>query len=111
VSTSEVFDARAVPRADQPLQVRLAVLAELQSTCKCADDLVGWLMITPLLEAEVVLGADPGEHRHFLPAEARDLPVAVVDEPDVLRCEEGAPCAEVLTNGGRAVHQVLPTVG
>src|SRR3979409_777629 len=65
----------------------------------------GGLLVTALLKADVVIGADAGEHRDFLAAQARSPPVAPrVWKLDVLGPNELPPGAEVLADWILARH-------
>jgi len=57
------------------------------------------VLVTPLLETHVVIGADAGEHRDLLATKARHPPVAAgIRELDVFGTDELPPGAEVLAD-------------
>jgi hypothetical protein len=65
------------------------VVVELQRPAERLDHLLGGVLVEPLLEPHVVVGAHPGQHRHLLAAQTGDAAPAEVGEADV-SCGTGA---------------------
>ena len=64
--------------ARQVEEVEPLGFVELQGPGDAVEDVLGYAADVPPLEADVVLGADPGEERDLLPAEALDPAVGAV---------------------------------
>jgi hypothetical protein len=93
-------------RRTETVQVRGRVIVELKGPRKRVEHLCGGVLVTALLETDVVIGADAGEHRDLLAAKARYPPVAAgVGQLDVLGTHELAPGAEVLADRVLACHR------
>jgi hypothetical protein len=81
------------------------VIVELECPRERVQHLGGGVLVTALLKADVVIGADAGEHRDFLAAQARYPPVAArVWKLDVLGPNQLPPGAEVLADWILARH-------
>jgi hypothetical protein len=77
-------------RSRQRAQVIAGVLVELQGAGKAVKDLVGGLMVSSLLESQVVLGTDAGKHGDFLATQSLDASALAVRQADVGRLEQFA---------------------
>jgi hypothetical protein len=76
-----------------------SVFVELQGTRQRVEDLLGGVLVTPLLQAHVVVAADAGEHRDLLAAQsAHSATAAEVRHADVRRVDQFTPGAEVLAD-------------
>ena len=96
--------------ADEVEQVGAFCLVEVQGAGDAFEHVVGDTVGVAALEAGVVLDADPGEHRHFLAAQALDAPVRAVDgESGLLRGDLGATGGEELADAVFVVHDVHVT--
>ena len=93
---------RACRGADEVEQVGAFGLVELQGAGDAFEDVVGHAVGVAAFEPRVVLDADPGEHRHFLAAQALDPPVRAVDgKPGLFGGDLGAA-------GGRGTRGCRP---
>src|SRR5690606_33210213 len=77
-------------------QVLRRGLVELEHARERLHDLHRRVAVAPLLEAQVVVGADAGEQRHLLATQTRDAADARGGQPDVLRAYELATGSQVL---------------
>jgi hypothetical protein len=66
------------------VQVGRCVVVEPERAGDRVEDLGGRMVVTALFEPRVVLGADAGEHRELVPAQAGDPAPARDGDPDVL---------------------------
>ena len=83
----------------ETMQVRSRVFVELERSGERVEDMRGGVLVTALLEPDVVIGADAGEHRDLLAAQARDPSVAAgVRKLDIFGTNELPPGAEVLAD-------------
>jgi len=62
----------------------------LQGAGKAVKDLVGGLMVSSLLESQVILGTDTGKHGDFLATQSLDASALAVRQADVGRLEQFA---------------------
>ena len=58
------------------MQMGSGVVVELQGSRQRIEDLLGGMLVAPLLEAHVVVAADAGQHRDLLAAQAGNAPSA-----------------------------------
>ena len=65
-------------------------VVELQRASDGVEDVVGHAADGAAFELDVVLGADPGEHRHLLAAEACDAASSGGAQPGLVGCDAGA---------------------
>jgi len=77
-------------RSRQLAQVIAGVFVELQGAGKAVKDLVGGLMVSSLLESQVVLGTHAGKHGDFLATQSLDASALAVRQADVGRLEQFA---------------------
>ena len=86
------------------MQVRGCVLIELERSRERVHDQRRWVPVATLLQADVVLGTDPREHRQLRAAQARDTTTIHLGDPDVRRWHQLAPCAQELTDRVALCH-------
>jgi len=85
---------------------------EQQRPGQRVDHLGGRILVASLLQAQVVVAADAGQHRELLAAKAGHPPPLAGDEPHVLGPHQAASGAQVLAEGVHLVHDSrLITVG
>ena len=82
----------------------MAAASSCSALASASNDLIRRMLVASLLQAQVVVGADAGQHRELLAAQAGNLPPAARDQPDVLRPEQVAPCPQVVTQCIGLVH-------
>jgi hypothetical protein len=91
----------------ESFHVLKGVGVELQGVRKPTCNGRGRLTISPLFEAEVVLLTDASERGDFVPPEASDSSHIGAGEPNILRLDECASRAQILTKGRLdAQHEV-----
>ncbi len=73
---------------DKVEQIRDALAVEPQNTTDGFQNVRRRITVSPLLESQVVLGADTGEHGDFLPAQSRNPPGAEVCDAHLFRCHQ-----------------------
>ena len=78
------------------MQVGGSGRVELQGAGQGVEDLIGRMLVASLLQPQVVVGADAGQHRELLAAQAGDLCPAARDQPDVLGPDQVAPRPQVV---------------
>jgi hypothetical protein len=74
------------------MQIVDGIDIELKDPCERVEDLRGRVIVTALLEAKVVGGADASQRRHLLATQTRHAPPRASNEPDVFGTELLAPC-------------------
>jgi hypothetical protein len=84
-------------------------LAELQGAGDRVEDVVGDAADVALLQVDVPVGADTGEHGDFFAAQPGYAPPAGVREPDPLGGELGAAGGEEVPDLGAVVHGLHAT--
>jgi hypothetical protein len=84
-------------------------VAELQGAGDGVEDVVGDAADVALLQADVPVGADAGEHGDFFAAQPGYAPPAGVREPDLLGGELGAAGGEEVADLGAVVHGLHAT--
>ena len=62
------------------------------------------MLIAALLETDVVVGTDAGEHRYLLAPQARRAAARVVPKTGVLGLNEFPACPEILADHVRGWH-------
>jgi NAD(P)-dependent dehydrogenase (short-subunit alcohol dehydrogenase family) len=82
------------------------VLVQLQGSREGVEHLRGGMLVTALLETDVVVGADAGEHRYLLAPQSGRAAARGVPKADVLGLDEFAACSEVLADHVRGWHAV-----
>jgi hypothetical protein len=60
--------------------------------------------VPPLLKPDVVVRTNPGEHRQLLATQPRHPPAAISRDTHILRMDQTAPCAQVLTQDRALRH-------
>ncbi len=80
------------------------VLVQLQDAREGIEHLRGGMLITALLETDVVVGADAGEHRHLFASQAGRPAAPEVPKANVLGLDEFAARPEILANHVRRWH-------
>ena len=95
-------DPRA--RLDQAVQVLSLGLVEMQGAGDGVQDAFRGVDVASLLQAHVVVGADPGQLGELLAAQAGHAAAAEVRQPDVLGAQPRAPRAQEGTKLGARVH-------
>jgi xanthine dehydrogenase YagT iron-sulfur-binding subunit len=87
------------------MEVRGGVFVEPERTGEGIDDLCGGVVVlAALLESQVVVGADPGEHGQLFAPQPGNPSAAGAGEPHVLGAQERAPRTQVLTECGARRH-------
>jgi hypothetical protein len=75
------------------------VIVELQGSRERFEDLLGGMLIAALLEADVVVAADSGQHRNLLATQPRHPTVAAeLRHADVLGLDQLTAGAKVLAD-------------
>jgi hypothetical protein len=88
------------------MEIRGCAGVELKSPCQRIDHLGRRMRVAPLLESQVVVGADARQHRQLLAAQPCNPAPRAANQPDVLGLYLLAPRAEVITQGiGPHRHQ------
>jgi predicted TIM-barrel fold metal-dependent hydrolase len=87
----------ARPRCGKSHQVLGGDLVELEYPSQGLEHLEGGVAVAALLEAQVIVHADPREHRHFLTPQACHAPSPDLRQPEILRCHRLPPSTQVLT--------------
>src|SRR6201996_3173510 len=80
-------------------QVGGGILVELQRPGDGQQHLVGRMPVAALLEADVVVGADPGEERDLLAPQARDPAVALAGHSRGVGARERSADAQIPAQG------------
>ena len=94
-----------VHRAGEIEEVRPLGVVELQRARKRLEDALGDTRRAASLEPRVVIDADPGQQRDFLPAQSWDAPRAAVGaQTCLLRRDLRAPRDQVLADLAAGVH-------
>ncbi|GII51056.1 hypothetical protein Psi02_74800 [Planotetraspora silvatica] len=87
-------------RPRQVVQVGVLRGIQAQRPADRVEHRVGHLPAASLFQADVVVGADPGQLRDLFAAQAGDAAPAVAGETDVLRAETSAPRPEKVAELG-----------
>ena len=80
------------------------VLVQLQGSCQGIEHLWRGMLITALLETDVVVSADAGEHRYLFASQAGCAAVPEVPKADVLGLDEFTARPEILADHVRRWH-------
>ncbi|GHB37437.1 hypothetical protein GCM10010306_034080 [Streptomyces umbrinus] len=96
-------------RLRQADQVRGGGGVQVQHVGQGFEDLERRVAVAALLKAQVVVGADPGQHRDLLAPQSRHAPQTAVADPGVLGPYQRATGPQELSEGVRCVHD--STVG
>jgi len=80
--------------------VRRPLVVEPERGGERLHDRVGGVLLAPLLQAQVVLGADPRQERDLLAAQPGHPAAGPRREPDVLRPDQRTPGAQEVAEGG-----------
>src|ERR1700730_10974808 len=87
------------------MEMRSGVVVEPEGSRERVEDLLGGMLVAPLLETHVVVAADAGQHRHFLAAQpAYAAATAGVWDADVLRLNQVTPGAQILADQVLMLH-------
>jgi xanthine dehydrogenase YagT iron-sulfur-binding subunit len=79
-------------------------LVQLERPGERVEDVLGGVVAAALFEPQIVVRADPGEHRQLLAAQAGDPPAAGSGESDVLGPQKRPPRPQVLAESGVRWH-------
>jgi hypothetical protein len=95
-----------VPRPLRHEAEQVAVVVELQDPGEGLQDLHRGATIPSLFQAQVVLRADPGEHRDLLATQARHPPASRPRDSDLVGSHELAARPQVVAQEVRLVGHV-----
>jgi len=100
------------PWSGEAHEVRRFDVVQLENTGKGFENLHGGVAVTTSFQPQVVVGADPGEERDFLPPQTRHTPVRTGRKAELLRRDQPSSGAEVVTErmGPIVVFHVLDTI-
>src|SRR5690606_13755599 len=84
--------------------IRRPLVVEVENSRKRIEHLTRRAAIAPLLQPQVVVGADAGELRNLLATQSRHTADSDGRDPDLLRGDELAPGAQIRTEQVLIVH-------
>ena len=64
------------------------IFVELQRASEAVENLIRGLMVSSLLESQVVLGADAGKHRDFFATQSLDASTLAARQADISGFEQ-----------------------